>query len=266
MVKKTKTVKKTATKPVSKKKDTKKSVSPRPISKSKLGHDPLSWINGEDAQELGISFDDIQSDEMQMIKQAAPLLPDIDCDNAESDELELNVAEVNNVSKDSTVSAEPEDQGWGLFDDDISVAPVIEAKSEVISDDGVWGLFADDDTEAQNFPLGEGVAWGLFEESDQAHDSTIDGSAQIIHLPGVFNVASMDKIYHEFERLINEDHDVIVDASETEVIDACGLQLLYAAQKELQKRNCKLVMKDASENIFLLSRSSFVNEILGINR
>lgn len=260
MIKKTKTVKKAANKVASQKKQVKKA-KPTPF-KSKLGHDPLSWLNGEDAQEMGISFNDIKSDKDQLEK----VLPEISSNDSEEQATAELAPEIVQVIETDVQQESLADQSWGLFDDDddISTAVTIETKAEVISDDGTWGLFGNDEPESPGLPVGEGIAWGLF-ASDITEDSTVDGSAQIIHLPSVFNVASMDKLYHEFERLINEEHDVIVDASEIEIIDACGLQLLYASHKELQKRSCKLVMKDASEKIGLLSRASFINEILGIN-
>ena len=259
MVKKTKTTIKTPHKSVTKKTRTHKTT-PSPF-KSKLGHDPLSWINGEDAQELGISFDDIESnvDETPYIPEEK-ILPKADV-YEEPAEVRTEVASAP-VKQDTAPVENLADQGWGLFDDDIDVPgpEVHETQAEVISDDGTWGLFGDEPA----LPVGEGVAWGLFSD-EFAEDSTVDSSAQVINLPAVFNVAEMDKYYHQFERLINEEHDVIVDASETENIDACGLQLLYASHKALQKRNCKLVMKDSSEKIGLLSKASFINEILGIN-
>lgn len=264
MVKKAKTTKKatTAAKKIAQK------TKPSPF-KSKLGHDPLSWINGADAQELGISFDDIESHTEQKLEQLDHIIPP-SASELVSENVSAEIIVSEEIISSSPVLDNDATQGWGLFDDEIIPVQANVSQEEVISDDGSWGLFGDDadnnvTATAQSVcPVGEGIAWGLFGDEAEA-DPYIDSSAPVIRLPAVFNVAEIDRIYHEFEKLIEQGDDVVVDAKQMEVIDACGLQLLYASQKELQRRNCKLVIKDTSNKIALLSRASFINEVLGIN-
>ncbi|MDH5392532.1 MAG: STAS domain-containing protein [Gammaproteobacteria bacterium] len=242
-----KSVKKTTKKVAAKKKSTAaKKVMAKPKKspfKSKLGHDPLSWITGEDANEYGVSFDDIGSGSEAAVNKVSGIKPDI------------TVVENENALAD---------EGWGLFDDEPSI--VASSEEESNSDDGSWGLFSADDDSATDsaLPVGEGVAWGLFEENTPV-DSDVDSDALVVNLPAAFNVAHINKVYHDFEMVIDKSSDIIVDASEVETIDATGLQLLFATQKELQKRDCKLVIKDASEKIELLSSSSFLSNLLNIS-
>lgn len=223
--------------------------------KSKLGHDPLSWITGEDASEFGLSFDDIEAKVGVSTKLAA--------DDA-ADESTTGLPYTTSESEPEPVSEPVEkavdtNDGWGLFDDE----PVITETVAETPDDSSWGLFDSEETTKESLPVGEGIAWGLFEE-EAADDASIDAEALTISLPVTFNVASISKLYHDFEEVIYKSLDVVVDASEVETIDATGLQLLYAAQKELQKHGSKLVVKDASEKIELLSTSSFINNVLDI--
>lgn len=228
--------------------------------KSKLGHDPLAWISGDDAEDLGIAYDDIDA-KRDTLAQLEQVLPSVD-------KTEEN-AESNDIEETQTLSA---DEGWGLFDDEpvekANDASLSEENSgqeaatsyaPVASDDGSWGLFGDEP--ASELPVGEGVAWGLFAEDD---DATVEHDAIIINLPAVFNVAEVSRVYHELDNYLHKNHDLIIDASQVETIDASGLQLLFAVQKELKKRDCKMVLKDTSERTNVLSRSSFINELIGI--
>jgi len=237
--------------------------------KSKLGHDPLAWITGEDASDLGVSFDDIEAKLESTQDQFDQVIPPLETVVHAESEPVIAEPSVENVQPDSepvvveskSESIDSDDGSWGLFGDD--EPETIETKSaSVNSDDGSWGLFGDD-SEDKSLPVGEGVAWGLFVD-ESGTDSAVDHDAITIHLPAAFNVAEISKIYHDFDVEINKDHDVVVDASEVEVIDATGLQLLFACQKELQRRGCKMVIKDASEKVELLSSSSFINELLSL--
>ncbi|MDH5517295.1 MAG: STAS domain-containing protein [Gammaproteobacteria bacterium] len=227
--------------------------------KSKLGHDPLSWITGEDASEFGISFDDIDAKVRSAVDIADGVAKDIEQDQISTlshQETEV-AAEVNTVTE-KTVNVAADD-GWGLFDDE----PLITESPAVQANDASWGLFEDEKATEKSLPVGEGVAWGLFAENTP-EDTSIDAEALTILLPAAFNVANINKVYHEFEEVIHKEIDIVVDAKEVETMDATGLQLLYVAQRELQKRSCKLVVKDASEKIELLSTSSFINNVLDI--
>lgn len=252
--------------PVKKKASTKKKVSAKSNIKkspfkSKLGHDPLAWITGEDASDLGLSFDEIESNSSQNLDALEQVVP------AEISEpiLSETIAEPINV-EEPVVEVKPTvdvNAGWGLFeDDDTSIS--VNAKEEV-SDDGSWGLFGDDeDTTSDSLPVGEGTAWGLFAD-EEAEDTVVDHDALIIHLPANFNVANISDVFHEFETVVSKNHDVVVDASSVDTVDAIGLQLLYAGHKELQKHGCKMVIKDASDRVELLSKSTFINELIGIS-
>jgi len=265
--KKTSSVKKTSTK--------KKAVDKAKTSpfKSKLGHDPLAWITGDDASELGLKFDDIEVNSEQTINELDQILP---ATSASDNTTNTNHSEENafiEETQQATVvetAAEPEpvlpDDSWGLFEDDdadIVVAGQSSSSSETTSDDGSWGLFGDDSPESDKNP-DEGIAWGLFED-ELAVDINIDHDALTLHLPVNFVVSEVSKVFHEFEELISKSHDVVIDATDIETIDATGLQLLFAGRRELQKNGCKMVIKDASKRVDLLSRSSFINELIGIS-
>ena len=135
-------VKKIGGKKTTAKKDLHKKAKSTPF-KSKLGHDPLAWISGDDAADLGISFDDIEAnveqtlDELEQIIPSVPAEPDID--NVDTDDTESSAPETA-VETESTIPVETENQGWGLFDDEpeseTEVAAVEEKATEVISDDG----------------------------------------------------------------------------------------------------------------------------------
>jgi len=270
MVKKTtvKKAKKTTAKTTKKKSSVvKKKLKPKSSPfKSKLGHDPLAWITGEDASDLGVSFDEIDSKLKDSASQMDQVLPAVDLTDTQK-QPETHNEPVHEETTDVTPaeSFDSDDASWGLFSDDEpeEKSSVVEAITESVeSDDGSWGLFGDE-SEDKPLPVGEGIAWGLFaDESDINVD--VDHDAITIHLPATFNVAEISKVYHDFEEQIMKDHDIVVDASEVEAIDATGLQLLFACQKELQRRGCKMVIKDASAKAELLSSSSFINELLGM--
>ena len=230
--------------------------------KSKLGHDPLAWITGEEASDLGVSFDDIDAKVDTINDQIDQILPPSEAlTPVEMEPVTVEPAAKNIQHESEPESIDSDDGSWGLFGDDEPA--VIETKIESVdSDDGSWGLFGDD-SEDKPLPVGEGVAWGLFAD-ENATDTVVDHDAITVHLPSAFNVAEISKIYHEFDEQINKDHDVVVDASDVETIDATGLQLLFACQKELQRRGCKMIIKDASAKAELLSSSSFINELLGM--
>ena len=283
MVKKkaTKTTKKKSS-TVTKKVPAKKKVAPKKKAKakikkspfkSKLGHDPLAWITGDDASELGLTFDNIESNidtssnALDQILPSTPVAESTDFSEPEASEEQSNsfieeVADVAESSNDISTQAKVDttsdildDGSWGLFDDDEDESPAL----PVTADDGSWGLFGDDDSSSD-----EGVAWGLFED-ELGTDTDIDHDALTIYLPATFNVSQVSKVYHEFEEVISKNHDVIVDATDIETIDASGLQLLFAGRKELQKNGCKMVIKDGSKRVDLLSKSSFINELIGIS-
>ena len=261
----TKTTKKKSSavkkKVVTKKKTTKAKPSP---FKSKLGHDPLAWITGGDADELGLSFDDIDTNTGQLDQVLSPVSENI-VEKETSFHQPATEPEVIESVSSSIQNSAPADEGWGLFDDEDDVTATINSPQiEEVSDDGTWGLFGDDEaTSSSSMPVGEGVAWGLFGD-DVSDNSDVDHDALVIILPSVFSVASIKNVFHEFESVVNKNHDVIVDASQVETMDATGLQLLYAGQKELQRHDCKMVIKDASERVELLSKSTFINEIIGV--
>lgn len=274
MVKKT-TAKTTKKKSSIVKKKPKSKIKPKSSPfKSKLGHDPLAWITGEDASELGVRFDELDSKLSNSSSQVDQILPAVDSQDHQGNQA-VPLPEDVSVSEEetsvepvvSTVEAIDSDDGsWGLFGDDEpeekSIA--VEARVESVdSDDGSWGLFGNDGQEEKSLPVGEGIAWGLFSDESGA-DADVDHDAIIIHLPATFNVSEIRKVYHDFDDHILKDHDIVVDASDVETIDATGLQLLFACQKELQKRGCKMVIKDASAKAELLSSSSFINELLGM--
>jgi len=265
-------MKKTAGKKTTAKKDLHKKAKSTPF-KSKLGHDPLAWISGDDAADLGISFDDIEANVEQTLDELEQIIPSVSTepviDDVTTDETESSALEPAIETKSSKPVEEPTEetanQGWGLFDDEPESEPVIEVPAEpekaaeVVSDDGSWGLFGDDEPQP---PVGEGVAWGLFADED---DVTVDHDAVEIRLPSTFSVSEISKIYHDIDLKIHENHDMILDASEVELIDAAGLQLLFSVQIELKKHDCKLVIKDASDNIEALSNSSLIREIVGVS-
>ena len=241
--------------------------------KSKLGHDPLAWITGEEASDLGVSFDDIDAKVESTKEEMDQILPSVDNSiYAESEQTSIETTALSESQKEASEaenipeSIESTDGSWGLFDDDQesdkSNHIEAESKSNSPDNDDSWGLF-DDDPETSSLPIGEGVAWGLFAD-ESATSPEVDHDAIIIHLPAAFNVSEISKIYHDFDEHMNKDHDVVVDASEVETIDATGLQLLFACQKELQQRGCKMIIKDASEKAELLSSSSFINELIGM--
>lgn len=261
-VKKVPAKKKTATK--------KKAKAKKSPFKSKLGHDPLAWITGDDASELGLSFDDIESSSsssaLDEIIPAVPVAEDsIEVNEVAAEPKTEPVSAIEqNVASETVADTAPpvsDDGSWGLFDSE-EETPVT-AQPET-SDDGSWGLFGSEEAEASDSSTDEGIAWGLFED-ELATDTDIDHDALTIHLPASFNVSEISKVYHEFEKIISKNHDVIVDASDIETIDAVGLQLLFAGRKELQKNGCKMVIKDGSKRVDLLSKSSFINELIGIS-
>ncbi len=257
-VKKVPAKKKTATK--------KKAKAKKSPFKSKLGHDPLAWITGDDATELGLSFDDIESSSSSSALDEIIPAVQVAEDSIEVNEVAaepVSVIEQNVASETVADTAPPvsDDGSWGLFGSK-EETPVT-AQSET-SDDGSWGLFGSEEAEASDSSTDEGIAWGLFED-ELATDTDIDHDALTIHLPASFNVSVISKVYHEFEEIISKNHDVIVDASDIETIDAVGLQLLFAGRKELQKNGCKMVIKDGSKRVDLLSKSSFINELIGIS-
>jgi len=277
--KKTTTKKSARKKAVSRKSPAKKEINKKAKStpfKSKLGHDPLAWISGDDAADLGIAFDDIDAnveqtlEELEQIIPAKPSEPFVaeatveDIENTTSEAIEGNEAETvtAEVGADTTTDAS---QGWGLFDDEPTQTLEIETESEpapaVVSDDGSWGLFGDEEPQP---PVGEGVAWGLFADEGEG-DAEVEHDAINIRLPAAFNVSEISKTYHDIDLKIHENHDIVLDASDVEVIDAAGLQLLYSVQKELKRHDCKLVIKDANENIESLSNSSLIREIVGVS-
>ncbi|MCK4707148.1 MAG: STAS domain-containing protein, partial [Gammaproteobacteria bacterium] len=232
--------------------------------KSKLGHDPLAWITGDDASELGLTFDEIGSNK-SVSDALDEILPISHESVAETIEPVVEEVSIEQPVIEISAASDDMDQGWGLFDDDVAVETVAISNSakEEVSDDGSWGLFGDDeDTTSDSLPVGEGTAWGLFED-DLAAGTEVDHDALIICLPATFNVAAINNVFREFEEIVNKNHDVIVDASEVETIDAVGLQLLYASHKELQRNDCKMVIRDASERVELLSKSTFINDIIG---
>lgn len=229
--------------------------------KSKLGHDPLAWITGDDASELGLSFDEVGSNDSIQVDSFDQITP--------ATESVVNpveqVSEKEPISTSGTaVNNDEKNQTWGLFEDNDVPPESVSTQAEEISDDGSWGLFEDEASSSDLLPVGEGVAWGLFED-EAAIDTVIEHDAVTIILPATFNVSEISKVFHEFEEIVNKNHDVIVDASEVETIDAVGLQLLYASHKELQKNDCKMVIKDASERVELLSKSTFINQVIGIS-
>ena len=272
-----KTTKKKRTRSV-KKTSTKKRAADKAKSspfKSKLGHDPLAWITGDDANELGLKFDDIEINTDQTINELDQILPTATASDKNTDTNHSEVTAFTEETQQSTVvetAAEPEpvipDDSWGLFEDDddgedIVVAGQSPSFSETASDDGSWGLFGGDSAGSDKNP-DEGIAWGLFED-ELAFDTNIDHDALTLHLPVNFVVSEVSKVFHEFEDLISKSHDVVIDATDIETIDATGLQLLFAGRRELQKNGCKMVIKDASKRVDLLSRSSFINELIGIS-
>jgi anti-anti-sigma regulatory factor len=251
---------------VKKKTSTKKKVSAKASAKkspfkSKLGHDPLAWITGEDASDLGLSFDEIEADSSQHVEALDQIVPaEVSEPVASEVTAETVIIEEAVVEEKVSVNA---DEGWGLFEDDD--VPIGATTKEEVSDDGSWGLFGDDEaTTSDSLPIGEGTAWGLFAD-EAAEDSIVDYDALTIHLPANFNVAGINEVFHEFEAVVSKNQDVIVDASNVDTVDAIGLQLLYAGHKELQKHGCKMVIKDASDRVELLSKSTFINEIIGIS-
>ena len=275
--KKTTVKKSAAKKKVAKKAPAKKELHKKAKStpfKSKLGHDPLAWISGDDAADLGISFDDIDAkveqtlDELEQIIPAVPAEPNVieeaggtnDKDVIEPD---VDIETPISIEETSSVVAPDVDQGWGLFDDEPEPVAITAVKEmeEVISDDGSWGLFGDEEPKP---PVGEGVAWGLFADEGDG-DVSVDHDATSIRLPATFSVSEISKLYHDIDIRIHENHDMVLDASAVEIIDAAGLQLLYSVQKELNRHDCKLVIKDANDNLESLSKSSLIKEIVGVS-
>jgi len=243
--------------------------------KSKLGHDPLAWITGDDASELGLKFDEIEANSEETISELDQILPaasasanNADTDHSEANEIAEEIQQVAAVEATPEPESELPDDSWGLFADDDEDADIVVAGqsstfSETASDDGSWGLFGDEASASETNP-DEGVAWGLFED-ELAVDTNIDHDALTLHLPVNFNVSEVSKVFHEFESLVAKSHDVVIDATDIETIDATGLQLLFAGRRELQKNGCKMVIKDASKRVDLLSKSSFINELIGIS-
>lgn len=259
-----KAVKKTAKKRGVSKSDANKKARSTPF-KSKLGHDPLAWISGDDAADLGISFDDIDSKVEETLDQLEQVVPSTQPEAAEVENnvaTQVDVEEVKTVESETLVDNSLADQGWGLFDDEPE--EVVEKPVELVSDDGSWGLFGEDEsTDYTSAPIGEGVAWGLFAD-DSVGDAEVEHDAINIVLPSTFNVAEVAKVYHDIDVEIHKNHDIVLDASGVETIDAAGLQLLFAVQKELKRHDCKLVIKDAADKLEVLSKSSLINEIVGV--
>lgn len=272
--KETKKTRKTTTKKVSRKKKStaKKATVKKARStpfKSKLGHDPLAWITGDDAADLGISYDEIESRTEATLKQLDQVIPAEEpveknpgINEQEAIETETAVVPLENTdTKIADQQPSVEDmaaQGWGLFDDEPE-DETTEIKQETVSD-GSWGLF---DEEESSLPVGEGVAWGLFSDEDSVAE--VEHDAIVIPLPEAFTVASVSKLYHDIDLQIHENHDMVLDAKDVETIDAAGLQLLFAVQKELKRHDCRLVLKDANEKLEVLSKSSFINDIVGMS-
>ena len=68
-------------------------------------------------------------------------------------------------------------------------------------------------------------------------------------LDGPISIADVAELHEKFKALLAEGHDLEIDCSDVEGVDAAALQLLTAFINEAEKQDNKLVWKDPSDSL-----------------
>ncbi len=81
-----------------------------------------------------------------------------------------------------------------------------------------------------------------------------------ISCPSLFTIQSVEEFKAVLDPHIAELKDLVLDASNVEKVDSCGLQLLVAAKDKLQQGGASMKIHSPSEVVLKISR------ILGLEK
>ena len=77
------------------------------------------------------------------------------------------------------------------------------------------------------------------------HNETL--KQNIIQLAQDFTIIGISEVYNVLTAHLEENHDIVIDASNVQSVDTAGLQLLLAFSLELNKRGCDLELRNPSD-------------------
>ena len=199
-------------------------------SASKLGHDPLAWLEGTPPS---------PTDSTE--KKQTGIQADIKITSEQA--TENNHQNEGNAELADSGSGNTSEVGWGLFEEDVVSDDIEQSSTTGSEDNNGWGLFEETEPEEPDH-----AAYGLFSEDDPDDDvSGIQTEGNVVKLPLSCVLATLVDIKRYADSALETGDDIVIDAGDVEVVDAAALQFIFALVKESKTGGINIVWNRVSD-------------------